>query len=147
MPVFINRNHPVHIRERRFQIRLVPLGKAAHDNHPVQFSAFMGKHFFNGVQGLFLGRGNKAAGIDDAGIGIFPGGGKLLPAFAQNAEQILGIDQVFGTAKGNDSYLHTVLQSKRTAKKTAGDPLRPLLLRHQSANVPNGSQGASTTAF
>ncbi len=62
-------------------------------------------HLEDGVDGLLLGGVDEAAGVDDDDLGVFGAGGELGSVVVEQAHHDLGVDEVFGAAEGDETYL------------------------------------------
>ena len=85
----------------------VPLDEAAGDDEFLG-AATVGDlvldHLEDGVDGLLLGGVDEGAGVHDEDVGVFGGRGELGTVVMQEAHHDFGVDEVFGTAKGDEAY-------------------------------------------
>lgn len=87
------------------QIVFVAVGEAAGDEDFFHATGFLFVHILqDGVDGLFFGGLNEAAGVDDDDIGIgvaLMGGGDVVAV--ELTEEDFAVNEVFGAAEGDDA--------------------------------------------
>ena len=96
---FVGAHHGIDLRHLHAQVALETLHQAA--RHDELFGAphlFELGHLEDGVHGLFLGRVNKRAGVDDDDVSVLGMRGQFVATGGQVAHHHLGIHQVLGTA-------------------------------------------------
>ncbi|MNT86623.1 hypothetical protein D3C72_2269330 [compost metagenome] len=71
--------------------------------------AVLGQRLADGVQALLHGLVDKAAGIDHDQVGAVIGAADGIALGAQLGDDLLGVDQGLGAAKGNESHTRTMV--------------------------------------
>ena len=92
----------IHLRDFLLDLVMVSLSQTARYDQRLQLSAYPAlSHLQDGINTLFLGVTDKAAGIDDHCICLFFIICDLISLLREHTEHHLRIHQVFITSKGN----------------------------------------------
>ena len=94
--------HAVHLGHLLHELILVALGQAARHQQLAQSALVLQLgQLQDVVNGLALGRVDKAAGVEDGHIGPLGVGDHLVARIPAQSHHLLGIHQILGAAKGN----------------------------------------------
>ena len=96
----------IHLGDVFSQLIAVSFREATHDEHMAEFALFFGLNVLkDGVDGFLFRIPYETTGIDDHGVKAFYRGGiegDFKVAGIQLFLQEFGINEIFGTTKGND---------------------------------------------
>src|SRR5262249_6148368 len=77
-------------------------------------AAVLGQRLADGRQALLLGRVEKAAGVDDDGVGALVVGNQLIALSPEARDEALAVDERFRTAERDDADLgHSRLRPRQ----------------------------------
>jgi hypothetical protein len=99
----INAHECIYLRELAPELLLHPLHQTTGDNElrdPA--GSAVAEIALDHLPGFGNGRLEKPAGVDDDNVGLFRDSAETEPGLAENPEDVLGVNQVLGTTKGND---------------------------------------------
>ena len=92
----------VHLRQLREHVLLVPLGHAAGDQNLLHLARlFQLRHLEDVVDGLLIGGGQEAAGVDHHHVGSLGLGDHGVARRRHAGHHLLAVDLVLGTAQGD----------------------------------------------
>ena len=103
--VVLHAQKAVHLRHLRGQIAGIALGQAAGDEQLLQPARLLVlRHLEYGVDGFHLGGLDEAAGVDEDDVGLGGVSHDRVALLRQEAQQVLRIHAVLGTAQRDHSH-------------------------------------------